>query len=109
MTLLRDDARTARKPHRCDDCLRTISPGEQYRSAAGVSPDGLWTSKTCTHCDHLRISIWHVDPHAYDPDYGLDLAEYLRDADPALYEQMRHHWRTQGVVSMLLPLPELTP
>lgn len=40
----------ARKEHRCDDCGRTIEPGERYHRATWASYGDLLTSKMCGHC-----------------------------------------------------------
>lgn len=48
--LLRDVMRTARKEHKCDECGRTIEPGETYRYACGVSYEDWCSDKCCTHC-----------------------------------------------------------
>lgn len=40
----------ARKPHRCDECNRTIHPGETYEKWRSLY-EGLWSyGKVCAHC-----------------------------------------------------------
>lgn len=46
--------RTARKPHRCDECPRTIAPGEQYEAVAGKWEGYFDTFKTCARCLDIR-------------------------------------------------------
>lgn len=50
------DVQSARKAHQCDDCLRTILPGESYRHIWGVWPtvDGPATYRTCARCMALE-------------------------------------------------------
>lgn len=43
----------ARKQHKCDECGRTIEPGETYRRAAGIYEGDFWDSKMCAHCEVL--------------------------------------------------------
>ena len=46
--------RTARKPHQCYDCRRTIAAGERYHYAVGLPDDRprRWeVMKLCAHCD----------------------------------------------------------
>lgn len=42
--------RKARKEHRCHECYRVISSGEQYQHVRGVWYGEPWTYKTCAHC-----------------------------------------------------------
>lgn len=49
--VLREATPTARKAHKCDECDRTIEPGEKYRLYVVVSWDSgfeQWTM--CAHC-----------------------------------------------------------
>ena len=48
--------RTARKPHRCDECGRTIEPGEQYKIGAGIYDRSAWHAKQCRHC--VAATTW---------------------------------------------------
>ncbi|WP_427501345.1 hypothetical protein ACQE3E_06490 [Methylomonas sp. MED-D] len=45
--------RIARKAHRCDECCRTIQPGERYEYVFGVW-DRPEQFRTCQHCLALR-------------------------------------------------------
>lgn len=48
--------RKARKEHRCDECRRTIQPGETYELNVGMY-DGMFnTNKVCAHC--LIATAW---------------------------------------------------
>lgn len=52
---------TARKAHRCSECCKPISPGEQYERAAALY-DGSWqTERTCCRCLAVRD---YVTAHA---------------------------------------------
>lgn len=48
--MLRSEDRRARKEHRCEECRRTIEPGETYRFEAWVFDGTLDQQKTCAHC-----------------------------------------------------------
>lgn len=41
---------TARKPHNCSECGRTIQPGERYSRAFMVYEGAPETFRTCAHC-----------------------------------------------------------
>lgn len=49
---------TARKSHVCDECHRSISPGERYLYAFFVSEGGGVSCHTCAHC--LAAAEWLV-------------------------------------------------
>jgi hypothetical protein len=43
---------TARVPHRCEECGRTIQIGERYCQVKGRLEDSGWvTNRWCRHCD----------------------------------------------------------
>lgn len=67
MTFFSHSWPTARKENRCDDCGRTIRPGEVYRRGFGA--DGIvWTWKECAHCSTLV----HLIEWDGSDGYGLD-------------------------------------
>lgn len=68
----------ARKAHRCDQCSRSISPGERYHrwEAASDYSDGIETTKTCDHCHRLARDLWAADVRGED-DYGSECYVYL--------------------------------
>lgn len=49
-TLLSNGGRRARKPHRCDECSRTIEPREQYQYWTSVYDGNITTMRMCAHC-----------------------------------------------------------
>lgn len=51
----------ARKEHRCDDCGRTIRPGEKYRRGVGMDGATAWTWKECAHCEVLVEWLYRID------------------------------------------------
>ena len=69
---------TARIPHRCDQCGRTIDPGERYDNQFYVCDDHPHTWRTCAHCTQLI-----GDLAAYDTDFWQDREDgaYLPDED----------------------------
>lgn len=48
------ERRTARKPHRCAECGRQITPGEVYEHVRAVVARDPVTADTCPHCLALR-------------------------------------------------------
>lgn len=48
---------TARKRHRCCECLGWIEPGEKYQLITGVWDSHGQSFKTCLQCDALRDRI----------------------------------------------------
>jgi RNase P subunit RPR2 len=54
----RTNVRTARKAHRCDECHRSITPGERYEEAVGFQDGSWWRMCTCHEC--LPIAAWVV-------------------------------------------------
>lgn len=86
---------TARIPHACDMCGRTIQPGEQYKRAAGLDAGTAWTWKECTHCQALL----QVHPEILDwIDVGYN-ADSVTEWEPRTFEGMlrqsrfRRGWR----------------
>lgn len=64
--VFRDDHPVAREPHRCGECHRTITSGERYYAASGVSqyiPRGespRWERiRMCAHCE--AAAQWLVE------------------------------------------------
>lgn len=47
---LTDRISRARKEHKCDECARTIKPGEQYEYTFGKWDGWVDVIKTCQHC-----------------------------------------------------------
>lgn len=50
--------RTARKEHRCDECYRTIMPGEKYEYVSGIWDGRPESYKTCLDCVSLRETFF---------------------------------------------------
>lgn len=74
----------ARKPHGCEDCDRTIQPGERYERTSGKCEGDMFTLKTCLRCKALRVLVHQYELArgcAWDeswPPTGY-LADTLRD------------------------------
>lgn len=51
------EIRRARKPHKCEECSGTISPGEQYEHARGKWDGYVDSFKTCERCYDLRVWV----------------------------------------------------
>jgi len=52
--VLSEGDRTAKKIHRCDECLRKISIGESYHHEFYVDGSYSGYHKTCQHCMAIR-------------------------------------------------------
>jgi hypothetical protein len=104
--------RVARKEHNCDECRRTITPGEKYEAATGLGYDGPWWfyCKTCEHCMWARKWLnaecngfvyvgvledleehWTEDPLVRDLDLGRRIVG------------MRNRWRKKDGSLMAVP------
>lgn len=81
--------RTARKPHKCDECGRQIEPGEKYRIDK-VLTDSWYSSKTCEDCQTLH---WWACRQLQEFCAPLgDLHSCLEDADIATWDEDLETW-----------------
>lgn len=103
----RHEHRVARKHHRCDECSRTISPGEQYKFATGLSDDSVWTAKVCRHClvaaEWLSANCSGYLYHAIHEDFAEHAGGNL--AMLRIVVGARRQWRSFGDPMRLLPVP----
>ncbi len=60
----------ARKPHRCEECGRTIQPGEIYERYAGTWEGSFFTNIACHQCAELRRAVNKVDDYYSEGYYG---------------------------------------
>jgi hypothetical protein len=80
-THLASGERRARKPHQCQECKRTIDPGETYRYWTVIDQEygtGPETEKMCAHCYNtidLGASFTGC-PRAWYWDQVHDLKDY---------------------------------
>lgn len=71
---------TARKPHICEGCGRTIEPGEEYTRWEGLY-DRVWqTVKMCGQCNQCVADLWAVEVRGED-EYGSEAYVLLEDVD----------------------------
>lgn len=100
-TLLADETPRARKAHRCDECGRTIRPGETYRKIVGVSPeyDGLDKIKQCAHCQAAATWLQEVCGGYLYGQIREDLEQHWSESPDyrsptlrALIDGMRRGW-----------------
>lgn len=110
MEFCRQQERTARKAHRCQECNRTIQLGERYEAMAGKCDGELWTQATCTHC--LAAREWlvkHCDGWVWGA-VGEELSEHFTDEGyrvdrlGRLVVGMRRKW--SGFSGGLSPVPK---
>jgi len=69
--------RTARKKHRCGECLKDINPGDKYEYVSGIWDGVPHSYKTCLDCKSVRdvffdgwsyTQIWDDFHDNFDPD-----------------------------------------
>ncbi|MBZ2197251.1 hypothetical protein [Occultella gossypii] len=76
-----DTTPIARTDHQCQQCGRTIRPGEKYHRWDGLY-DGTWqTTKTCAQCRHLQDDLWNVDERSEDFETGDEAYAWLGEVD----------------------------
>lgn len=66
--------RKARKEHKCDECRRTITKGEQYEVVTGRWSDRFDRYKTCADCLSIRkmfFSSWTIGSILDDIAYQI--------------------------------------
>lgn len=75
--------RTARKPHRCNECGIAIEPKTIYMMWHGVSEGTGYSAKVCLECDLVQAAIyWSVDQDDEGP-YLSGLAEWIQNCEHA--------------------------
>jgi hypothetical protein len=113
------EAVTARKSHVCEECWRTIHPGETYHRTAGSWEGDFFTIKACAHCNVFRKHIDKADDGYNESYFGgahawvdngywheIDLPGTTFEQRLALYRMARHfgdHWRDRN--GNLRPVP----
>jgi len=60
----------ARKRHICEECFRSIDPGETYHRTAGSWEGDFFTNIACTHCNVFRKHINAADGYYNECYYG---------------------------------------
>jgi len=113
-------ARVARKTHVCEECFRTIHPGETYHRTAGSWEGDFFTNRACAHCNVFRKHIDAADSNYNEGYFGgagewvangyfgaSDLPGTSVEQRLGLYRMARHfrdHWRDGA--GHLRPVPE---
>lgn len=115
--------RKARKRHVCEECFRSIDPGETYHRTAGSWEGDFFTNIACAHCHVFRKWIDKADDYYSEGYYGgagewaangyvsrYDLPGSTWAERLALYRMASHfrdHWRDR--TGQLRPIPEDLP
>lgn len=105
---------TARVEHKCEECGRTIAPGEIYERTAAVWEGEFFTSVACAHCGAARRIVNTADDCYSEGYYGglwewLDELGFEFEAEtgiPRLAACIRARWRYQS--GQLMPIPEVS-
>lgn len=109
----RVEQRRAAKAHRCDECSRTIEPGENYEWLTGLF-DGSWsTYRTCQHCKAVATWLKVVCGGYLSGGVYEDLYEHWNEGYVSMWLGrailgMRWGWCRRGSTEMMKPLPEIT-
>ena len=75
----------AKKDHRCCECGKTISVGQQYQRVVGVWDGDFSSYKTCERCAGLRDALAEVSC----PTFGGLQDEYWNYLDSCLLSEQR--------------------
>lgn len=106
----RTEVKAARKEHKCEECRRTIRPGESYELVFGMWEGEARMYKTCGHCLALREWVKAHVPcfcwaHGNIRDDALQTAQsYAHEAPGLLFGAYRREVairraRTRGVAT----------
>lgn len=117
--IFRLDQPRARKSHRCEECRRTISPGERYQRVSGITydSDGWVDHKMCEHCTAAAQWLVSVCSGYVFGAVRQDLYEHvdgeerhLRSAPLSrLYRWMREGWQDHsGTLRPLADVEDVT-
>ena len=68
----------SRKSHLCDECARTINPGEHYSRTAAIWEGEWFTNVACLHCAAARYLVDEMDNY-YNEQFYSGLSEWLGD------------------------------
>jgi len=102
--------RKARKQHQCQECGRTIKPGERYMFIFTVFEGEARGNKVCAHCeiacDWLRSNCGGYMLHAVEEDIDQHVEEYRRMDIARLAVGMRRNWQRIRKAG-LMPVPKL--
>lgn len=106
----RSTKQKARKAHQCDECRRTIEPGETYERHFGIYEGESFTGKTCAHCavlvDWLTENCGGVLYHAVIEDVEEHVRDYRRMDLARLVVAAKNDWRSVRR-KVRLPIPAL--
>lgn len=84
VTIIRDEERTARKLHRCNECTRPIVRGETYRFEYFAFDGDRSTHKTCEHCQVLRSWLQAECGGMLYGDVQADFLEHIYEGPRAM-------------------------
>lgn len=83
--------RKARRLHRCEECSRSIQPGEQYEYVSGKWDGWISEFKTCQYCVSMR-DFMHNSVPCFCWAHG-SMRDDLRDAMDDAYGRAREEVR----------------
>jgi hypothetical protein len=90
---------TARKPHRCCECLRTIEIGERYERVSAKYDGRLADIKTCGDCSAIIASL-QTDCYVHSELRGyLSEIPLARQTDAMKAFRLRREWNYQQITN----------
>lgn len=105
----------ARTSHQCEECGRTIDPGERYERTAAVWEGDFFTNIACQHCAVARVLVDEVDGYYNEGYYGglstwiSDLSDdYSNDWVPNVRDGFYARWRDASGELWPLPTADVT-
>lgn len=105
MTHFAEATPVARIAHECNDCGRTIRPGERYHRGAGMDGFTAWTWKECAHC----VAIAPLVCEPYEDTYRMASFEEWEPTSIA-HLRLKANWgrRWERRDGSLVPIPVQT-
>lgn len=106
--------RKSRQPHTCDECRRTIQPGETYDLHVGKWDGRIDTFRWCAHCtaaqkivaERVDCDCWTFGDLWHD-SLGEDIRESRDLRSWRLWVAAQHDWtyRRGPKAGQLMPVP----
>lgn len=97
---------TARKPHHCETCNRTIQTGETYMRGSGYGDGEAFTWKECAHCD---VFVQLVTLRLREEEYSFDVIAQWDEPHTIAEARVRAQWKRRWTnrAGHLYPIPNL--
>jgi hypothetical protein len=67
----------AAKPHRCEECGRTIEVGEKHQRISGKCEGEIMDYRLCDYCARLTAAVFRAFPDDCDEGYPSPVRDFL--------------------------------